>query len=94
MSDQENSFTLYRNLPIENRLEQALIPNRSRRFEIARSSRWYLSLICDQKNGRRFYSALWHARLARFSFNRRGPSPENVKSSSSPRHRTRLREGI
>jgi len=39
MSKQKKSITLYRNLAQENRLEQALIPNRGSRFEIAGSSR-------------------------------------------------------
>src|SRR3989449_6478573 len=39
MSKQKKSFTLYRNSSLENRLEQALIPNRGSRFEVAGSSR-------------------------------------------------------
>src|SRR5205807_3285492 len=46
------------------------------------------------KNSRPADSAPCFARLARFSFNWRDPSPENVKSSCSPRHKTRLWEGI
>jgi len=64
----------------ENRPEQALIPNRGMPFEIAGSSRWPPRLICDQKNDRRFYSAPWNAKLARFSFNWRDPSLKNLKS--------------
>jgi len=41
----------------------------------------------DVKNRRPADSAPFFARLARFSFNWRDPSPENVKSSWSPRRR-------
>jgi len=94
MSKQKKSITLYRNSSLENRLEQALIPNRGIRFEVAGSSRWSPRLICNQKNSRLFYFAPWKARLARFSFNWRDPSPENVKSSCFPRHKTRLWDAI
>jgi len=80
MSEQKKSFTLYRNSSLENRPDQALIPNPGSRFEVAGSSRWPPRLICDQKNRWRFYSAPWNATLARFSFNWRDPSPENLKS--------------
>jgi len=39
MSEQKESFTLYRNSSLENRLEQALIPNRGSHFEVAGYSR-------------------------------------------------------
>jgi hypothetical protein len=43
------------------------------------------------KNRRPAYSAPYFARLARFCFNWRRPSPKNLKSSCSPRHKSAAR---